>query len=492
MVQLIFNQQQGTKDTLIIGLPSHLNQLEPIYYDGLDLTGLLESYKHQHIISANVGHISSTALYINQRLVRLITVGLGNLKTLTSADYLCGFGQLFQYLRKEMIAEVELLFETFQSKTMSKQHCATLLGLQSARAIYQFDHYKSNKRVPYHLTIYLNKIDDEIQHTLEHGVIVGEGVNVARDFSYMPPNLLTPKVFADEITQHFEDRAVQIDIKNGTQLLSEGFGLLHAVGKGSAHEPQLITLTYQGTNEEQAPIMLVGKGITYDSGGYSIKSKAGMQTMKFDMCGAANVVGMLHAIERLQLPINVVGIIAAAENMISDSSMKPDDIYTALSGETVEVLNSDAEGRLVLGDAVFYASQFQPSAILDFATLTGAAIAALGEDKAAVFNSQADDQLKEILTVAQQYEEYVFELPMTATEQHLIRQSDVADLVNHTNGQGKALFAAAFISHFSGSVPHLHFDIAGPATIAHKNYNGPKGATGYLIPTIVKWLQQLT
>ena len=129
--------------------------------------------------------------------------------------------------------------------------------------------------------------------------------------------------------------------------------MLHAVGKGSAHEPQLITLTYQGTNEEQAPIMLVGKGITYDSGGYSIKSKAGMQTMKFDMCGAANVVGMLHAIERLQLPINVVGIIAAAENMISDSSMKPDDIYTALSGETVEVLNSDAEGRLVLGDAVF-------------------------------------------------------------------------------------------------------------------------------------------
>lgn len=228
MVQLIFNQQQGTKDTLIIGLPSHLNQLEPIDYDGLDLTDLLESYKHQHIISANVGHISSTALYINQRLVRLITVGLGNLKTLTSADYLCGFGQLFQYLRKEMIAEAELLFETFQSKTMSKQHCATLLGLQSARAIYQFDHYKSNKRVPYHLTIYLNKIDDEIQHTLEQGVIVGEGVNVARDFSYMPPNLLTPKVFADEITQHFEDRAVQIDIKNGTQLLSEGFGLLRS------------------------------------------------------------------------------------------------------------------------------------------------------------------------------------------------------------------------------------------------------------------------
>ena len=131
-------------------------------------------------------------------------------------------------------------------------------------------------------------------------------------------------------------------------------------------------MTYNGGDSEDAPIALVGKGITYDSGGYSIKSKIGMQTMKFDMCGATNVVGMIDAISRLQIPINIVGVIASAENMISSNAMKPDDVLTALSGETVEMLNSDAEGRLVLGDAVFYANQFQPKIILDFATLTGA------------------------------------------------------------------------------------------------------------------------
>ena len=200
-------------------------------------------------------------------------------------------------------------------------------------------------------------------------------------------------------------------------------------------------MTYNGGDSEDAPIALVGKGITYDSGGYSIKSKIGMQTMKFDMCGAANVVGMIDAISRLQLPINIVGVIASAENMISSNAMKPDDVLTALNGETVEMLNSDAEGRLVLGDAVFYANQFQPKIILDFATLTGAAVAALGEDKAALFNSNADKEIEEIRVSAKEMDEYAFELPMTQTEQRLIRQSDVADLVNHTNGHGKALFA---------------------------------------------------
>ena len=173
---------------------------------------------------------------------------------------------------------------------------------------------------------------------------------------------------------------------------------------------------------------------------------------------------MIEAAARLQLPVNIVGVIAAAENMVNEAAMKPDDIFTALSGESVEVLNTDAEGRLVLGDAVFYANQFQPSVILDFATLTGAAVAALGEDKAAVFKNNTNAPINEILTTARKMDEFVFELPITSTEQQLIRQTDVADLVNHTNGHGKALFAATFISHFAGDTPHLHFDIAGPAT----------------------------
>lgn len=162
----------------------------------------------------------------------------------------------------------------------------------------------------------------------------------------------------------------------------------------------MITLEYKGNpNHQDQTIALVGKGITYDSGGYSIKSKNGMPTMKFDMCGAANVVGMIDAIQALQLKVNVVGVIAAAENMIAPHAMKPDDVFTALSGETVEVPNTDAEGRLVLADASYYANQYQPALIMDFATLTGAAIVALGVDKTAVFNKGVSTHiLDDILT----------------------------------------------------------------------------------------------
>lgn len=293
------------------------------------------------------------------------------------------------------------------------------------------------------------------------------------------------------VDERFKTTNVTVDTKDGTMIQQEGFGLLHAVGKGSSHAPRLITLEYKGNpNQQDQTIALVGKGITYDSGGYSIKSKNGMPTMKFDMCGAANVVGMIDAIQALQLKVNVVGVIAAAENMIAPHAMKPDDVFTALSGETVEVPNTDAEGRLVLADASYYANQYQPALIMDFATLTGAAIVALGVDKTAVFNKGVSTHiLDDILTQTRIWGEPTFELPITATERKQIKKSDVADLTNHVNADGKALFAAAFITHFSGETPHLHFDIAGPATTSKASYKGPKGATGVMISTIVHYLK---
>lgn len=344
---------------------------------------------------------------------------------------------------------------------------------------------------PYQLDLDIHTESSAVHTFVKQGLIIGSSINLARDYSNIPPNILTAGYYAECIQNHFKDTDVAVDIKDSDTVQREGFGLIHAVGKGSKHGPRVITLTYNGGNADAEPIALVGKGITYDSGGYSIKPKIGMQTMKYDMCGSANVIAMIEAARQLKLKVNIVGVIAAAENMVNEIAMKPDDVYTALSGESVEVLNTDAEGRLVLGDAVFYANQFQPQVILDFATLTGAAVAALGEDKAAVFKHNAEHQLEAIIAKAQLVDEYVFELPMTSTEQSLIRKSEVADLVNHTNGHGKALFAATFINHFAGETPHLHFDIAGPATTESNTYKGPKGPTGYLIPTIVQWLRTL-
>lgn len=489
----INSTNQDDMQTLIIGVPEHMNQLKDIVYHEQSLIDDLNVLKKNHIIQGAIGKLATSIIYIQQQPKRLVTVGLGNVKELTYADYLIIWGNVFQFLKQEHITEAELLLTSFLSPHIEEDVVTKTLGLQSEQAIYQFDNYKSDKRAPYQPDLYVNVDRDleKIETNIQEGRTIGEAINLAREFSQIPPNLLTPQYFAELVLQRFKDSSVKVDIKDGQSIQSEGFGLIHAVGKGSMHEPRVITMRYEGGRNNEKPIVLVGKGITYDSGGYSIKSKTGMQTMKFDMCGAANVVAMIEVARQLALPINIIGIIASAENMINDKAMKPDDVYTALSGETVEVLNTDAEGRLVLGDAVAYATQFQPQVILDFATLTGAAIVALGEDKAAAFESNAREQLNTILTISKTVDEQVFELPITNTERQLIKNSDVADLVNHTNGQGKALFAASFISHFSGSMPHLHFDIAGPATTNKMSHKGPKGPTGYMIPTIVEWLKSL-
>lgn len=485
------NTNDIATNTLIIGLPEHLNQLGEIIINGENINDQLKLLKQNQIVNTNIGTVSSTMFTIRDEYIKLITVGMGNIKTLTYNDYLKIFGNLFQYLKQNRITQASFKLETFETQALSSNVVAEVFGQQGDRAIYQFDNYKTDKPIPYELTLDIHTDNDDILKSIEAGQIIGSSINLARDYSNIPPNILTPEYYANTIYEHFKETEVEVDIKDHETLQNEGFGLIHAVGKGSKHGPRVITLTYNGGKTDEAPIALVGKGITYDSGGYSIKGKVGMQTMKFDMCGSANVVGIIEVARKLKLKINIVGVIAAAENMINEAAMKPDDVYTALSGESVEVLNTDAEGRLVLGDAVFYANQFQPQVILDFATLTGAAIVALGDDKAAVFNHNATNHLQAILNYAQTNDEFVFELPMTTTERNLIKNSDVADLVNHTNGQGKALFAATFINHFAGDTPHMHFDIAGPATINKNTYKGPKGPTGYLIPTIVEWLRNL-
>ncbi|MEN3089823.1 MAG: leucyl aminopeptidase family protein [Staphylococcus pseudoxylosus] len=485
------NTNDIATNTLIIGLPEHLNQLGEIIVNGENINDQLKLLKQNQIVHTNIGTVSSTMFTIRDEYIKLITVGIGNVKTLTYNDYLKIFGNLFQYLKENRITQGAFKLETFETQALSSNAVAEILGQQGDRAIYQFDNYKTDKPTPYELTLDIHTDDDDMLKSIEAGQIIGSSINLARDYSNIPPNILTPEYYANTIYDHFKETEVDVDIKDPETLQNEGFGLIHAVGKGSKHGPRVITLTYNGGKTDEAPIALVGKGITYDSGGYSIKGKVGMQTMKFDMCGSANVVGIIEVARKLKLKINIVAVIAAAENMINEAAMKPDDVYTALSGESVEVLNTDAEGRLVLGDAVFYANQFQPQVILDFATLTGAAIVALGDDKAAVFNHNATNHLQTILNYAQTNDEFVFELPMTTTERNLIKNSDVADLVNHTNGQGKALFAATFINHFAGDTPHMHFDIAGPATINKNTYKGPKGPTGYLIPTIVEWLRNL-
>lgn len=478
---------------LVVGIPEHLSQYTESIKQDTALYEALNELKQWHVISSHLGRISQAVMEMNQTKTRVVTVGLGNINQLSTKDYLKIWGKLFQFLKAEPISYIHIKQDTFLAKSVSEDAIFKTMGLQTYQSIYQYDSYRSDKTAPYQCDMTFDEtMTTEMQEAFETGKAIGRALNFARDLGNTPPNVMTPAYFSESVDAHFQNTNVTVDVKDEVMLQEEGFGLIHAVGKGSVNPPRLMTLTYQGDpSHEDEVIALVGKGITYDSGGYSIKSKNGMPTMKYDMCGAANVVGMVDAIQALGLKVNVVAVIAAAENMIANNAMKPDDVFIALSGDSVEVPNTDAEGRLVLGDASYYANLFKPSMIMDFATLTGAAIVALGEDKAAVFNKNVEHAtLQSILSLTEETDEQVFELPITTTERRNVKSSDVADLTNHVNAQGKASFAAAFITHFSGNTPHLHFDIAGPATTNKASFKGPKGPTGYLIPTIVEWFIQ--
>ncbi len=474
---------------IVIGCPSHLNQMHNFDEINQILDGQLENLKKQQIISSELGKITSTAIIINGQVVKLIAVGLSNLKEIKENDYQIVYGNLSRYLQSNRIEEVHLLDDTFVSQNVSNQERAYRFGWLFTQATFVFDTYKSNKSANVNTVInYVTTTTEDVTTFINQGEILGESVNLARTYSQTPPNILTPDYFANEIEQHFKDSEVNVTIKNEDEIREEGIGLLDAVGKGSINPPRLVVLEYKGST--QNPIALVGKGVTYDSGGYQIKSKTGMPTMKYDMSGASNVVGMMHAINKLQLPIHVVAVLPLAENMISSNAMKPDDVYTALSGETVEITNTDAEGRLVLGDAVSFVKQYKPELIMNFATLTGAVVAALGLGKTGIFSSDADQYIDDVKQAAKYSNEVSFELPITDEEKQDIKSSEVADLTNCIlNKNGKALFAAAFVTHFSDEIPHLHFDIAGSGETETDSFKGPKGATGAMIPTVLHFLK---
>ncbi|MDQ7141424.1 leucyl aminopeptidase family protein [Mammaliicoccus lentus] len=489
-MKLQIEKQYSTNNhPIVIGCPSHLNQMQNFDEVNNILNNQLDDMKKQQVISSELGEITSSAVIIDNQIVKLISVGLGNLKEIKEKDYQKIYGQLSRYLSLNKIEQVNLLDNTFVSQNVTNESRLYHLGWMSQQSVFNFDNYKSNKSAPIETKVtFITETNDDILTSFKQGEVLGDSINLARTFSQTPPNILTPEYFANQIKVNFEDTNVEVSIKDEQAINEEGFGLIDAVGKGSINPPRLVTLEYKGSAD--APIALVGKGVTYDSGGYQIKSKTGMPSMKYDMSGASNVVAMVNAVARLELPIHIVAVLPLAENMISNKAMKPDDVFTSLSGETVEITNTDAEGRLVLADGVTYAKQFKPELIMNFATLTGAVVAALGLGKTGIFSSDADQYLDAVKEASKYSNEVSFELPITDEEKQDIQSSDVGDLTNCVlNKHGKALFAAAFVTHFSEDVPHLHFDIAGSADTEKDTYRGPKGATGAMIPTVLHFLK---
>jgi len=352
------------------------------------------------------------------------------------------------------------------------------------QVLYQFNHFKSEaqnhplKQISFYGTSEKKKLLEEI-------TALNNGVRMTRDLANTPANICTPSYLAataQELSQ--QHSRLSCKILGPQEMASHNMGALLAVAAGSEQEPRLIELQYRNAGNKK-PIILVGKGITFDSGGLCIKPGVGMQEMKFDMCGAAAVMGVIKACAEMKLKVNLIGIIASAENMISGKAVKPGDVITTMSGQSVEIINTDAEGRLVLADALTYAKQFNPEFVIDIATLTGAMVVALGDINTGFMTSD-NDLADLIMEAAKRSHDRCWRMPLDDDYQKAI-DSDVADMLNAAfDRSAGSITAACFLSRYTKSYRWAHLDIAGTAWQSGKTST----ASGRPVPMLVELIRK--
>ncbi|MGE1083757.1 leucyl aminopeptidase [Pseudomonas shirazensis] len=353
---------------------------------------------------------------------------------------------------------------------------------------YVFDRFKSQKAEPRALkkiTLLADKAGlAEVERAVQHATAIASGMAFTRDLGNLPPNLCHPVFLAEQAKELGKThKGLKVEVFDEKKIKELGMGAFYAVGQGSEQPPRLIVMQYQGGKKSEKPYVLVGKGITFDTGGISLKPGAGMDEMKYDMCGAASVFGTLRAVLELKLPINLVCILACAENMPSGNATRPGDIVTTMSGQTVEILNTDAEGRLVLCDALTYAERFKPQAVIDIATLTGACIVALGSHTTGMLGNN-DELLGQLLDAGKRADDRAWQLPLFDEYQEQL-DSPFADIANIGGPKAGTITAACFLSRFAKAYNWAHLDIAGTAWISGGK---DKGATGRPVPMLTQYL----
>jgi leucyl aminopeptidase len=357
-------------------------------------------------------------------------------------------------------------------------------------SLYSFTQFKSNKpetRRPLRKLVFNVSTRRELalgERAIEHGLAIAAGVTAAKDLGNMPPNVANPAYLAAQARQlseiHPEFKTTIINEEKMAELNMHSY---LAVSRGSKNEAMMSVIEYKGDpNPEAKPIVLVGKGLTFDAGGISLKPGAQMDEMKYDMCGAASVFGAMRALSELKLPINVVGILAGCENMPGGNAYRPGDILDTMSGQTVEVLNTDAEGRLVLCDALTYVERFDPECVIDVATLTGACVVALGHHISGLLGNH-NPLAHELINASEEASDRAWRMPLTDEYQEQI-ESPFADMANLGTPGAGTITAACFLSRFTKKYNWAHLDIAGTAWQGGKN----KGSTGRPVPLLVQFL----
>jgi leucyl aminopeptidase len=365
---------------------------------------------------------------------------------------------------------------------------AQALAEGAALGAYKFLRYKQKSDAPaLERFVVLGKKDPAVQGGLDRGVAVAGAVAWARDLVNEPAGAMTPTQLAEEAHRAAEQGGLDIEVLDEVQIANEGLGGLLGVSLGSEQPPRLVKLTYTPKGKATGTVALVGKGITFDSGGLSLKTAEGMETMKTDMSGAAAVIGAMSVLRAAGVQAKVIGFVPTTENMPGPRAIKPGDVLKTRNGKTVEVLNTDAEGRLILADGLALAAEEKPDAVIDLATLTGACMVALGVKVAGLMGND-DAWIGQVRGGAERAGELVWHLPLPQ-EYRKDLDSEIADLKNISGGRfGGALTAGLFLSEFTGDVPWAHLDIAGPARAPSDDGYTPKGGTGFGVRTLVEVL----
>jgi len=382
---------------------------------------------------------------------------------------------------------------------LSDESCARAIAEGALLGLYRFEEYKSKDKKSKNQNDRLENIsiltEAAKQAAVRKGVQKAEktvsAVFTARDLAAHPGNKATPSFLAQTARKIARTHQFSCKALGPKEMAKLGMGALLGVSQGSKEPPALIVMEYKGGPKKQAPIAIVGKGITFDTGGISLKPSAGMGEMKMDMSGGAATIGALQAVASLKLPINVVGLVPAAENMPGGAAIKPGDILNSMSGKSIEVLNTDAEGRLALADALSYSARFKPSAVIDLATLTGACVVALGHQAAAVIGNDAE-LIEKLTASGENSGERLWNLPLWEEHEKAVK-SDIADLKNISapNVGAGTITAAAFLKAFVNDVPWAHLDIAGVAWELDRPYI-PKGPSGFGVRLLLDYLENST
>ncbi len=452
--------------------------------------GYIKKLLSQGVFQGKSGQILPLFHLAGSGFEHVLLVGCGKAKTLTPTGFRKMIPSVIKALNGSQAKQAVCYLAELEIRDKSLPWKVKQIAEAAWDGLYRFDLFKSDKEAAPSLKDMVIHIPEARQikaceEALKQGQAIADGVILTKNLANLPSNICTPTFLAQqakELGKRYS--SISVKVLEESDMRKLGMGALLAVSQGSAEDAKLICLEYKGGAKKQPPVALVGKGITFDTGGNSLKSPDNMVGMKYDMCGAATVLGTIKAAAELKLPINIVGIIAAVENMPGGTAYKPEDILTSMSGQTIEVISTDAEGRLVLSDALTYCERYNPDVVIDIATLTGAVVIALGFHATGLLSNH-DPLAKDLLRAGEESNDRAWQLPLWDEYQEQIK-SPFADIANTGGRAAGTITAGCFLSRFAKKFHWAHLDVAG--TAAMMAGTSERMATGRPVPMLMQYL----